>query len=124
VREVSVDWFKLQKEIAMRITLSLLSLCFAAFASYAVAGNSPSARAPAKAPVAAVADNTANACPLICGLGTLCMYSDGRCEEACNPCLCEAAGGTVVGACPSGEAPAPTAQRSFLSLLQGTANCA
>lgn len=107
----------------MRITLSLLSLCFTAFTSYAVAGNS-SDSAPGKAPVATVADATANACPLVCGLGTQCMYSDGRCEEACNPCLCEASGGTVVSACPQGEAPTASAQRSFLSLLQGTGACA
>jgi hypothetical protein len=115
---------QLQKEIAMRITLSLLSLCFAAFTSYAVAGNSPAERVPAKAPVTAVADSTANACPLICGLGTLCMYPDGRCEEACNPCLCEASGGSVVSSCPQGAAPAQSSQRSFLSLLQGNGACA
>jgi hypothetical protein len=108
----------------MRITLSLLSLCVAAVTSYAAVGNSPSDSAPARAPVAAVADATANACPLVCGLGTLCLYGDGRCEEACNPCLCEASGGSVVSSCPQGEAPAASAQRSFLSLLEGTGTCA
>ena len=38
-------------------------------------------------------------CPDICGLGTQCQYPDGSCREACNPCLCEAAGGKVVESC-------------------------
>jgi len=39
-------------------------------------------------------------CPQICGEGTLCQMPDGSCGEACNPCLCQAHGGTVVRACP------------------------
>lgn len=58
----------------------------------------------------AVADNTSTAdpsqiCPYICAPGTLCKLPDGRCTEACNPCLCEREGGTVVGACPKADSP-------------------
>ena len=44
-------------------------------------------------------------CPFICGLGTLCEFPDGSCTEACNPCLCARAGGTVVTSCPANESP-------------------
>jgi hypothetical protein len=43
-------------------------------------------------------------CPDICGAGTLCQFPDGSCMEACNPCYCRRDGGTVVEACPRGEA--------------------
>jgi hypothetical protein len=38
-------------------------------------------------------------CPDICGTGTQCQYPDGSCREACNDCLCQAAGGKVVQSC-------------------------
>lgn len=43
-------------------------------------------------------------CPAICGLGTLCEFSDGSCTEVCNSCYCTADGGTVVNSCRHGEA--------------------
>lgn len=42
------------------------------------------------------------ACPQICGTGTQCQYPDGSCREACNDCLCRAAGGKVVTSCDAG----------------------
>jgi hypothetical protein len=43
-------------------------------------------------------------CPDICGVGTLCEFPDGSCMEVCNSCYCMRDGGTVVQACPKGEA--------------------
>lgn len=51
-------------------------------------------------------------CPFICGLGTLCEFPDGSCTEACNSCLCERAGGTVVTSCPVNESPEASSSQS------------
>ena len=58
----------------------------------------------------ALADNTSTddpsrVCPYVCVPGILCKMPDGSCTEACNECLCERAGGTVVGACPKAGSP-------------------
>jgi hypothetical protein len=46
-------------------------------------------------------------CPTICGDGTPCRLPTGVCTEACNPCLCQARGGTVDATCALGEDDAP-----------------
>ena len=56
---------------------------------------------PAIPPHGALGQTVAVVCPLICGEGTLCEMPDGSCGEACNPCLCQSQGGTVVRACPN-----------------------
>jgi hypothetical protein len=84
----------------MRIVLSILSLWFAGIAGCGSASHSPSETTPASG------DPPGPICPHICGLGTQCQYPDGRCIEACNPCLCRAGGGRVVRSC-RGHAPEP-----------------
>ena len=65
--------------------------------------DSPSESISADEIVGAEAQRTV--CPLVCGVGTLCKFPDGRCTEACNSCLCRSAGGTVVTSCPASESP-------------------
>jgi hypothetical protein len=84
----------------MRTAWFVLSFCFAAGAG--CGGPQPSATpVPAGHTDLVAASDPQEICPYICGEGTPCQMPDGTCREACNPCLCEAYGGTVVAACAS-----------------------
>lgn len=75
----------------MRAVLSVLSLWFVGIAGCGTASHAPPGQTGnSRDPVI---------CPQICGLGTQCRYPGGRCAEACNPCLCQSAGGTVIQSC-------------------------
>jgi hypothetical protein len=66
------------------------------------------------------AEGQTTICPYICGLGTQCEFADGSCTEACNPCLCKRAGGTVVTSCPANPAnESPEASSSQTSTTDG-----
>ena len=54
-----------------------------------------------------LADPAAISCPTICGLGTQCLFADGKCGEVCNPCFCTVRHGTVVSSCPAAAAAPP-----------------
>jgi hypothetical protein len=79
----------------------MLSLLFVGIVGCGTAGDSPSEAASIGS--IASADGQRTVCPDICGLGTQCQFPDGSCTEACNPCLCRRAGGTVVTSCPASE---------------------
>jgi len=83
----------------MRVVLFVLSLCFVGIAGCG------SATHPPPDPTGAGGDPRPTICPYICGVGTLCRYPGGSCTEACNPCLCRAAGGVVVKSCGKPEPP-------------------
>lgn len=84
----------------MRVVFSILSLLFVGMAGCGAAGDSSSEAASVGSVASA---DSQQICPYICGLGTQCQYPDGSCAEACNPCLCRRAGGTVVTSCPASE---------------------
>lgn len=88
----------------MRTTF--LALSFVVAAAVAACGVDPPP-AVSQADDLDAADPAAVVCPLVCGEGTLCLFKSGACQEACNPCLCKAQGGTVVTSCPAAAEPAP-----------------
>ncbi|HMG24014.1 MAG TPA: hypothetical protein VK607_21915 [Kofleriaceae bacterium] len=76
----------------MRTSLHVLSLLFVVIAGCGGLAD--------PAPETALgAEAQALSCPTICGENTHCVLPSGTCTEACNPCLCRARGGTVVGSC-------------------------
>ena len=100
----------------MRAVFSVMSLLFVGIIGCGAvedSNSSPSESTSADEIVGADASKTV--CPFICGLGTLCKFPDGRCTEACNPCLCTSAGGTVVTSCPAGNSPATSPSQASMS---------
>ena len=97
----------------MRAVFSALSLLFVGMIGCTAVEDPPASPAQSTTTSEVTAADEQRICPFICGLGTLCQYPDGSCSEACNPCLCMRAGGTVVTSCPYGAAapasPAPAA---------------
>ena len=90
----------------MRAMFSVVSLLFVGLIGCGAvedSNSSPSESTSADETVGAEAQRTV--CPLVCGVGTLCKFPDGRCTEACNSCLCRSAGGTVVTSCPASKSP-------------------
>jgi hypothetical protein len=105
----------------MRTILGVVSLLFVGVIGCGTVedpNSSPSESTSANKLVGAEAPSTI--CPFICGLGTLCEYPNGTCTEACNPCLCKRAGGTVVTSCPANESnESPEASSSQASTAGG-----
>ncbi|HEX3482780.1 MAG TPA: hypothetical protein VHT91_47550 [Kofleriaceae bacterium] len=85
----------------MRFMLSAASVLFVGLIGCKTQGPIASQSTLADNPVP---DDPAKVCPDICGLDTPCLFPDGSCEIACNPCYCRRDGGTVVGACPRANA--------------------
>jgi len=101
------------RSINMRTMFSVVSLLFVGVIGCGTVedpNSSPSESTSADELVGAEGQTTI--CPFICGLGTLCEFPDGRCTEACNPCLCRRAGGTVVTSCPANEPPEPSSSQA------------
>jgi len=112
----------------MRSVFSVLSVLFVIGVGCSV---EPPPASPTQ-PDEVVTQGLGHACPTICGVGTQCQMRDGTCREACNPCLCQAAGGTVVPSCgaatstPSESSAAPTpapAEDDSFGVICGTAVC-
>jgi hypothetical protein len=90
-----------QGELAMRMSSLVLS-CILAFAAACATSDTPAIDTEPAA--------LAASCPGICGDETPCRTAAGVCTFACNPCLCQAAGGTVDTACRAGADEAPAAE--------------
>jgi hypothetical protein len=97
----------------MRFMLSVVSVLFVGLIGCRTQGPIASHSALADNPP----DDPAKVCPDICGLDTPCQFPDGSCTIACNPCYCRREGGTVVGACPQGGAPARAFQTTGLPVV-------
>jgi len=89
----------------MRNLKLVLAFLFVAAASCGVEAPPAGPTSSANTSAAAGVETEALVCPDICGEDTLCQLPTGVCRAACNPCLCEQAGGKVVAACPGGAAP-------------------
>jgi len=90
----------------MRTICSIVSLLFVGVIGCGTVEDPNSSRSESTSTDELVgAEAPSTICPLYCVQGLLCEFPDGSCREACNSCLCNRAGGTVVKSCPANVSP-------------------